>query len=432
MKNQSGISIITLGCAKNIVDSEYLAKQLNVNGFSVHHNYSPQSDIIVINTCGFINDAKEESVETILNYVEAKKKGTISKLFVVGCLSQRYKEQLKEEIKEVDGFFGVEYLKDLLKCLNAGYDHKYEFSRYLSTPDYSAYLKIAEGCNRKCSFCAIPFIRGKYRSETIENLYNESILLSELGVRELNLIAQDLSYYGVDLYGKESLGNLLNNLTKVDKIHWIRLLYLYPANFPYDILDIMRDNSSICNYLDIPLQHINDKVLRNMRRGIDRKSIYNLIELINSKIPDITLRTTFMVGYPGETEKEFNELKEFIREVKFDRMGVFIYSEEEGTFSEENFKDSIPQKIKQERADELMSLQQDISLKLNQAKIGKSFEVLIEREDAEFYYGRTKADAPEVDNEIWIPKNNNNLEKGKFYTTEVINASEYDLIGKIL
>ncbi|MFP4605212.1 MAG: MiaB/RimO family radical SAM methylthiotransferase, partial [Bacteroidales bacterium] len=299
-------------------------------------------------------------------------------------------------------------------------------------PDYSAYLKIAEGCNRKCSFCSIPFIRGKYRSKTIENLYNESIHLSELGVKELNLIAQDLSYYGVDLYGKESLGNLLENLTKVDKIHWIRLLYLYPANFPSDILDIMRDNNSICNYLDIPLQHINDKVLRNMRRGIDRKSIYNLIEFINSKIPDITLRTTFMVGHPGETEKEFNELREFIREIEFDRMGVFTYSEEEGTFSEKNFRDSIPQKIKQERADELMSLQQDISLKLNQAKVGKSFEVLIEREDAEYYHGRTQADAPEVDNEIRIPKNNNNLEKGNFYSAKVVKASDYDLIGRVL
>lgn len=432
MQNQTGISIITMGCAKNVVDSEYLAKQLNVNGFRVYHDFSPQSDIIIINTCGFINDAKEESIETILNFVEAKKQGLIKKLFVVGCLSQRYRKQLEEEIENVDGFFGVKYLKDLLINLNACYNPKYEFFRYLSTPDYSAYLKIAEGCNRKCSFCSIPFIRGKYVSEKIENLYNESINLSEQGVKELNLIAQDLSYYGIDLYGKASLGNLLEKLIKINSIQWIRLLYMYPANFPTDILNIIRDNTSICNYLDIPLQHINDKVLRNMRRGINRKSIYNLIELIKSKIPDVTLRTTFMVGHPGETEKEFNELKEFIKEIEFDRMGVFTYSEEEGTYSENFFKDSIPQNIKQERAEELMSLQQDISMRLNQAKVGKSFEVLIEKEDNEYYYGRTQADAPEVDNEIWIPKNKKNLVKGNFYTAEIVNALEYDLIGKII
>ncbi len=429
MKDKPRVSIITLGCAKNLVDSEFLAKQLNVNGYNVHHELVTTTETVIINTCGFINDAKEESVETILNYAEAKNQGTIHNLYVMGCLSERFKNQLEEEIKEVDGFFGVDEQKNLLKQLHLTYSQKYDKDRQLATPQHYSYLKIAEGCNRKCSFCSIPLIRGRYKSEPIEKLYAESLLLSKQGVKEINLIAQDLSYYGYDIYGKQVLPELLTKLATIDNFHWIRLLYLYPDSFPFDVLEIMKENKNICNYLDIPLQHINDKLLKNMRRGINRKDIYELIEHIRLKIPDITLRTTMMVGYPGETERKFEELKSFVQEIEFDRLGVFAYSEEEGTYSEKNFKDSIPASVKQERADELMQIQQEISLKHNQSKIGKFFEVIVDREDKEYYYSRSFADAPDVDNEILIPKKDKNLSQGNFYTVKINDAYYYDLIG---
>ena len=431
MSENPQISIITLGCSKNIVDSEYLGKQLQLNGFNVIHEAESYTDIVIVNTCGFINDAKQESINTILDYNEAKKQGKIDKLFVMGCLSQRYKEELQQEIKEVDDFFGVEQQSEILQSLKSQFKEDKSHERLLYTSKPSAYLKIAEGCNRKCSFCSIPFIRGNYKSKSIEQLKSESAYLEKEGVRELNLIAQDLSFYGYDLYKKYALPELLKQLASEYSFDWLRLLYFYPHNFPEEILDVMNDHENICNYLDIPFQHINDKMLKYMHRGIDKDNTYRLIELIKSKIPNITLRTTLLVGHPGEEQNEFNELLEFVKEIEFDRLGVFTYSEEEGTFSAQNFKDDIPDHIKQERSDEIMKTQQQISLRKNESKIGKAFNILIEREDKDHYFGRSEADAPEVDNEIIIPKNGSTIDLGTFQKAEIISAYDYDLVGKI-
>ncbi len=432
MPDKPNINLITLGCAKNLVDSEYLAKQLNVNGFSIAHESAGFSDIVIINTCGFINDAKQESIETIMHYVEAKKRGAIKQLIVMGCLSQRYKKELKKEIPEVDGYFGVEEQRNIVEFLNAKYNDIYASSRMLGTPNHFAYLKIAEGCNRKCAFCSIPLIRGNYKSKPIKLLQTEASILARNGVKEINLIAQDLSSYGFDIYKKYALGDLLKELARTDIFQWIRLLYFYPSNFPVDILDIMRDNPSICNYLDIPFQHASDKVLKYMKRGIDKKNTYKLIELIKNKIPDVSLRTTLMVGHPGETEKDFYELMNFVQDIEFDRLGVFAYSEEEDTFSANNYFDAIPQSVKEDRVNEVMEIQQDISYKKNQSKIGNNIEVLVDREDGENYYARSESDAPEVDNEIILPKKYGELELGSFYHSRIEEAWEYDLIARIV
>ncbi|HBX53509.1 MAG: ribosomal protein S12 methylthiotransferase RimO [Bacteroidetes bacterium RIFOXYA12_FULL_35_11] len=426
------INIITLGCSKNLVDSEVLMKQLDASGYKVFHDENFQeTDIVVINTCGFIGDAKKESVDTILQCVAAKEKGKIRKLFVMGCLSERYKEDLRNEIPEVDGFFGVNQLADILKSLKADYKKELIGERILATPGHFAYLKISEGCNRSCSFCAIPLIRGKHISRPIDKLIEEVNFLAEKGVKELILIAQDLSYYGLDLYKKQNLDALLKKLAEVRGIEWIRLHYLYPANFPYEILPVINEHENICKYLDVALQHISNPVLKNMRRGITSKQTYSFIEKLRKEIPGIRLRTSLMTGHPGEGKKEFEELKKFVKEIAFDRLGVFVYSEEEGTFSAKNFKDSISLKVKKDRMAEIMQMQQEISEAANVRMIGTQTKVLIDREDNDYYYGRTEFDSPEIDNEVLIKKENKKFKTGNFYNVSITGAEEFDLFGKV-
>jgi ribosomal protein S12 methylthiotransferase len=426
------INLITLGCAKNIVDSEFLAKQLEANNFVVSHESGDLNDMVIINTCGFINDAKQESINMIMDYISAKKEGRINKLFVMGCLSERYKQELEQEIPEVDGFFGVDQQQEILNSLKGGLLDVFLHERKLYTPNHYAYLKIAEGCNRTCAFCSIPLIRGTYRSKTIEALKKEAYFLNKKEVRELNIIAQDLSFYGYDIYGYYALPKLIKEVAANYSFDWIRLLYLYPSNFPEEVLEVMKDYDNVCKYLDIPFQHINEKVLKNMRRGINKKRTYDLIELIKKKIPDITLRTTLLVGHPGEGDDEFKELLDFVKDVEFDRLGVFTYSIEEGTYSAQSFEDEIPDHIKKERADEIMKLQQQISLKKNQEKVGEKLNILLDREDIDNYYGRTESDAPDVDNEVIIPKNGQKFDIGSFQKAQIVSAYEYDLVGKIL
>jgi ribosomal protein S12 methylthiotransferase len=430
--NLPGINIVTLGCSKNLVDSEYLCRQLSLNGFQVQYENSEEQDIVIINTCGFINDAKQESIETILEYAEMKKEQKLSKVYVMGCLSQRYKKELQAEIPEIDGFYGVYEQEQLLSDLNARYFKACAHQRNLATPAHFAYLKIAEGCDRKCSFCAIPYIKGSYRSKPLAKIEREASYLAEQGVKELNLIAQDTSYYGYDWDKKYRLPQLLDHLAYYDQFLWIRLLYAYPIGFSMEILRAVSDHPNICNYLDMPFQHISDSMLKRMRRGINAKQTYRIINLINRYIPDVTLRTTLLVGHPGETDSDFNQLIEFVREVQFDRLGVFTYSEEEGTHSAKNYKDDVPESLKQERANMLMQLQSEISYRKNVEKIGSDLTVLVDREDDQYYYGRTEADAPEVDNEVLISKTpQQNLFIGRFYTVTIQNAWEYDLEGTV-
>jgi len=425
------VNIITLGCAKNLVDSEYLSRQLSRNGCRVNHEGGMPCDVTIINTCGFINDAKQESIETILEYTQKKEQGDTSRLYVMGCLSERYRAELEKEIPEVDGFFGVYEQHRILESLQAVFYQDARHERQLATPAHYAYLKVGEGCNRKCSFCSIPLIKGNYNSKTIEELKKEAAFLSQNGVQELNLIAQDLSYYGRDLYGKNMLPGLLEQLEKMEAFEWIRLLYAYPAGFPTRVLDIMGGSSSICHYLDIPLQHISDHILKKMRRGHDRKQTEQLIALIRNKLPNVTLRTTLMVGYPGEDDRDFSELLEFVREARFDRLGVFTYSEEEGTHSAGNDKDDVPEHVKRERADELMALQQEISFRKNQMMVGKKIRVLVDEADQQYIYARSTADAPEVDNGVLIPTSSDtSLEPGGFYDVTITEASDYDLYAK--
>lgn len=436
MKTDQRVSLITLGCSKNLVDSEFLLKQLDGNGYEVSHENVKEGDILIINTCGFINDAKQESIETILNFAEQKKNGKIIQLIVMGCLSQRYKEELKSEIPEVDNFFGVDDIPEIVKYLKGNNYNFEQYKRHLSKPGHYSYLKIAEGCNRKCSFCSIPFIRGNYRSKSIESLLYEATFLAQQGVKELNLIAQDLSYYGYDREKKYLLPKLLEELGNMNVFPWIRMLYAFPSQFPTEVLKEIQNYPSICNYLDIPFQHISNSVLKKMRRGISKKETLELIEFIKRKLPDVTLRTTLMVGHPGETEKEFKELLNFVKNVEFDRLGVFTYSEEEGTYSARQFKDDIPDEIKQERADEIMSLQQAISRKKNNEKVDSVFNVLIDSEDEQFYYGRTESDAPEVDNNVLVNKHQNgtpsSIKTGEFHTVRITDAHDFDLIGIII
>ncbi len=424
------IKIVTLGCPKNIVDSEILAKQLEANKFKLKLGQEEDpADIVIINTCGFINDAKQESLNTILQYLEDKKTGKIKKVFVAGCLSQRYKEELIKELPEVDGFFGTEAYSEILQKLNSKYNYETLFERTLITPSHYAYLKISEGCNQRCAFCAIPIIRGSHVSKPIESLVREAEYLAEKGVKELIIIAEDSTYYGIDIYGKRRIAELLEKLSEIKGIEWIRLQYAFPAKFPANLLKVINDNPKVCKYLDIPFQHINDDILKSMKRGINKSETLKLIEKIRNEVPGITLRTSIIVGYPLETQKHFEELVEFVEIIRFERLGVFTYSHEENTASY-SLKDSISKKEMHKRAETIMKLQQKISLELNKVKIGKTFKVLVDSIEGDNYIGRTEYDSPDIDNNVIIPFKNNNLKVGSFYNIKIYSAKEYDLIGE--
>ncbi|MBN1414069.1 MAG: 30S ribosomal protein S12 methylthiotransferase RimO [Bacteroidales bacterium] len=426
------INVISLGCSKNLVDSEQLLAQLQANSFDVVHNVDQtEARTVVINTCGFIHDAKQESVDTILAHVRAKEQGIINRVFVMGCLSQRYKDQLMNEIPGLDGVVGVNNQSELIGMLGGNYRNNLVGERLITTPAHYAYLKISEGCDRRCSFCAIPLIRGKYVSRPREEIIAEARKLVDRGVKEIILIAQDLTYYGMDIYNRQSLASLLERLSEIDKLEWIRLQYAYPASFPTDIPEIMRNRKNICNYLDIPFQHISDKILKSMRRGITAKQTYELIDRLRTVVPGLTLRTTLMVGYPGEDEKDFQQLLEFISRVKFDRLGVFEYSEEEGTFSAHHYRDIIPQEVKDERMATVMKIQEGISHEKNQNKVGKSYKTIIDRREGENLIGRTEGDSPEVDNEVII-KGEQVLKTGEFYNISIYETDTYDLFGKAI
>jgi ribosomal protein S12 methylthiotransferase len=422
------IRVVTLGCSKNTVDSEVLMGQLRSNNLHVLHDEEPgKADTVVINTCGFIGDAKEESVDTILQYIRLKEEGKLKRVFVMGCLSERYKPSLVNEIPEVDEYFGVNDLAGVIRALGAEYRESLVGERLLTTPSHYAYLKIAEGCDRRCSFCAIPGIRGKHISKPIEQIIKEAGLLADKGVKELLLISQDLTYYGFDIYNKSALTELVRKLSDLQRFDWIRLHYTFPSGFPSDLLDLMRERENICNYIDIPLQHVSDKILKSMRRGVNGADTRKLIADIRKRLPQAAIRTAFIVGYPGETEKEFDELKQFMEEMKFDRMGVFTYSHEEDTHAF-SLKDSVLQEVKNARAAELMTLQQEISANLNNVKIGQTLNVLIDRKEGNYYIGRTEFDSPEVDNEVLI-EDHENLQIGTFYSVLITAAEDFDLHG---
>jgi len=429
-KIPKNVRVVTLGCSKNLVDSEVLMRQLEVGGFNLVPESSVGNEhIVVINTCGFINDAKEESIETILKFAQARKKGKIESLFVMGCLSQRYKKELANEIHEVDGFFGVSELPEILKAVGADYQKELLGERHLTTPSHFAYLKISEGCDRTCSFCAIPLIRGKHQSKTIEEIVAEAKFLASKGVKELLLIAQDLTYYGLDIYKSRSLASLLKELVKIDGIQWIRLHYAYPAGFPEDVLEIMTSEPKICKYLDIPLQHISDKILKSMHRNHDAGQTRQLINRIRERVPGVALRTTMIVGYPGETESDFEMLKDFVKKTRFERFGVFTYSAEENTTAH-TLPDDVPDETKQQRANEIMEIQEQISLELNKSRIGETLKVIIDRLEGGFWVGRSQFDSPEVDNEILIPEENI-LTPGQFYAVKITGAEAFDLFGEV-
>ena len=422
------VNVITLGCSKNKVDSENLITQLIGNDFDVSHETNEKSDIIIINTCGFIDLAKEESIQTILDYAEKKKEGEIKKLFVTGCLSQRYKDDLEVEIPEVDAFFGTLEMPSLLAKLNADFKHELVGERWISTPSHFAYLKIAEGCNRTCSFCAIPLMRGIHVSRNIEDIVVEAKSLARRGVKELMLISQELTYYGLDTYKKRMLPELLTELANIEGIEWIRLHYAYPSKFPLEIFEVMAAQPKICNYLDMPLQHAQNDVLARMRRQITVEETRELLEKARSLVPGITLRSTFLVGFPGETEAEFEALCDFIVEASLDRVGVFTYSHEESTRAHD-LVDNVPEEVKMERANRIMEIQSTISYEKNKTKIGKSFKVLFDKIENGHFVGRTEGDSPEVDNEVLIPVKGNYVRLGDFAEVTITDASEYDLIG---
>ena len=426
-KNQS-VNIITLGCAKNLVDSEVVLRQLEVSGFNVSHDKAETTDVVIINTCGFINDAKEESVNTILQWAAARKNGDIDKLLVMGCLSERYKADLVKEIPEVDAFFGVNDVNAILQDLNAEYRESLLGERVITTPSHYAYLKISEGCDRSCSFCAIPGIRGKNISRTIESLVQEAEFLAAKGVKELILIAQDLTYYGVDLYGKRILSELIDELVKVSGIEWIRLHYAYPTGFPLDILDAMNRHDKVCKYLDIPLQHINSRILKSMRRGIDEEGTRALVETLRREVPGIAIRSSFIVGYPGETAAEVAELRDFIKESGFERLGVFTYSHEENTPAYV-LEDNVRPAVKAKRNEEIMLLQQDISSRHNLSFVGKTIQVMVDKPEGDKWIGRTQYDSPDVDNEVIITDTTNTLKPGDLVDVYVESADIYDLIA---
>ncbi len=429
---QNKINIVTLGCSKNLVDSEVLYSQLKANDYEVEHESAKDdSNIIIVNTCGFIDNAKQESIDTILRYVDEKEEGNIDKLYVTGCLSQRYKDDLEKEIPQVDAFFGTLELPNILKTLGADYKHDLIGERLITTPQHYAYLKISEGCNRPCSFCAIPLMRGKHVSKPIEQLVIEAKNLVKNGTKELMLIAQDSTYYGLDLYGKRNLADLMRNLSDVEGLEWIRLHYAFPSQFPVDALEVMAERENICNYIDIPLQHATDNMLKIMRRGITRKRSEDIIETIRQKVPNIGIRTTMLVGHPGETESEYNQLVDFVKQMKFDRLGVFTYSHEENTPAH-SLADDIPAEEKEERAENLMEVQQNISLAINKQKVGNTYKVLFDRVEGGYFVGRTEYDSPEVDNEVLVDAKNNYVRVGDFANIKITNAAEFDLYGEVV
>lgn len=426
------IDIITLGCSKNTVDSEVLLSQLKANDLQAsHQSEDDDANIIVVNTCGFIENAKQESIDTIWHYINRKEAGNIDKLYVTGCLSHRYKDELKSEMPQVDDFFGTMELPSLLQRLGADYKRDLLGERITTTPFHYAYLKISEGCNRPCSFCAIPLMRGKHVSKSIEDITKEAMHLAKNGVKEIMLIAQDTTYYGLDLYKERKLASLMEALDKVNSIDWIRLHYAYPSQFPLDVIPVMADCASICNYLDMPLQHSTDNMLKIMRRGITRRRTEELIDKIRNGIPDIALRTTMLVGHPGETEGDFLDLCDFIKEAKFDRLGVFTYSHEDGTHAH-SLEDDIPAEVKEERAAHLMEIQESISLELNQKRIGTKLKVLIDRVESNYFVGRTEYDSPEVDNEVLITAADNYMRIGDFVEVQVTEAREFDLYARLV
>lgn len=426
------VNIVTLGCSKNLVDSENIFTQLKGNHFEVEHeSKKDDAQIVIVNTCGFIDNAKQESIDTILRYADAKENGLIDKLYVTGCLSARYKDDLEKEIPLVDAFFGTNELPRLLKTLKADYKHELVGERLITTPAHFAYLKIAEGCDRPCSFCAIPIMRGKHVSLPEEQLITQTKNLVKGGTKEIILIAQDLTYYGLDIYKKRGLSDLLKKLSDVDGVEWIRLQYAYPSGFPTDVLDVMAERSNICNYLDMPLQSGSDKVLKLMRRGITREKTEDLIAEIRSKVPDIALRTTLIAGHPGEEESDFEETLDFVSRMRFDRLGVFTYSHEEHTHSH-TFSDDVPAEEKQRRMDDIMLLQEEISFELNQLKIDREYKVLIDRKEGDYFVGRTEHDSPEVDNEVLIEAKGIYLPIGHFANVRITDATEFDLYGEVI
>lgn len=426
------LNLITLGCSKNTVDSEHLAAQLAQAGYVIVFDSDSRADVVVINTCGFIGDAKQESIETILAAVQAKQEGLIDELFVIGCLSERYADELRAEIPEVDQYFGVKDWAAIVERLGGEHRTELQTTRLTSTPPHYAYLKIAEGCNWKCGYCAIPLIRGKHISVPMEQLLEEARNLAAEGVRELMVIAQDTTYYGIDLYGERRLAELLEQLCRIDGIEWIRLHYAYPTAFPQDVIDVMAREKKICKYLDIPFQHISDNMLSAMKRRHTKAEAMELIERLRTAIPDIALRTTLLVGYPGETEEDVRELEDFVREVRFERLGVFPYSEEEGTYSATNLRDDVPEEEKERRAARIMRLQEDISLQNNERRVGEELSVIVDSRQGDYYVARSEYDSPEVDQEILIAASKRQLRRGKFYRVRITAADNYDLYGEVL
>lgn len=426
------IDIITMGCSKNLVDSEHLMRQLQECGYDVTHDSdNPCGEIAVINTCGFIGDAKQESINMILDFCRRKEEGSLKRLYVMGCLSERYLSELREEITQVDKFYGKFNWTGLIEELKHSYHKELANERVLTTPGHYAYLKISEGCSRRCAYCAIPIITGAHKSRPVEEIIDEVKYLVSKGVKEFQIIAQELTFYGVDLYKKQSIAELVERISDVEGVEWIRLHYAYPTNFPTDLLRVMRERKNVCKYLDIALQHVSTKILKKMQRNVTKEETYALVERLRSEVPGICLRTTMMVGFPGENDKEFEELIEFVKWAKFDRLGAFAYCEEEGTYAAENYRDSISRKKKQERLDRLMQVQQRISTSLNEEKIGKSFRTIIDRIEGDYYIGRTEFDSPDVDTEVLIHTSERDLRIGEFYNVRITDATEFDLMGTI-
>ncbi len=427
------VDIITMGCSKNLVDSEHLMRQLQECGYEVTHDTDePCGAIAVINTCGFIGDAKEESINMILEFCQRKELGDLERLYVMGCLSERYLDELREEISQVDHFYGKFNWNELLSDLKEEYRPQIANERVITTPGHYAFLKISEGCNRRCAYCAIPIITGSHVSRPMEEILDEVRYLVSQGVKEFQIIAQELTFYGVDLYKKQSIAELVEKISDIEGVEWIRLHYAYPSNFPYDLLRVMRTRDNVCKYLDIALQHVSTKILKKMLRHVTKEDTYALVERMRAEVPGICLRTTMMVGFPGETEKEFEELVEFVKWAKFDRLGAFAYSEEDGTYAALNYRDSVSRKKKQERLDRLMDIQQRISSKLNNEKVGKTFKTIIDRIEGEYYIGRTEFDSPDVDTEVLVPVADGELQIGAFYNVRIDDATEFDLMGKVL
>ena len=430
--NKGTVDVITLGCSKNLVDSEQLMRQFEALGYAVRHDAeNPDGEIVIVNTCGFIGDAKEESINTILQFAELRQQNKIGKLFVMGCLSERYLKELSLEIPEVDKFYGKFDYTDILKEIGQEYRADLRLERTLTTPNHYAYIKISEGCNRTCSYCAIPIITGKHRSRSMEDIENEVKLLVGKGVKEFQLIAQDLSYYGQDRYKTLKLAELTERLSDIPGVEWLRLHYAYPAHFPYDLLRVMSERENVCNYLDIALQHVGDNMLKLMRRNFSKEQTYDLIERIRTEVPDIHLRTTLLLGHPGETEVDVEELKEFIQKARFERLGAFAFSNEEGTYAYKTYQDDISDEVKNERVNQIMTIQQGISSEINQLKIGKTLKVIIDRVEDEYFVGRTEYDSPEVDPEVLIPVTSRGIKIGEFYQAKIVDATDFDLYGEI-